>query len=872
MDRQEVDINPERPIRIHETPVQVGQQDFLKAIEKSADILRFHPRSRYVDNAIEIIGQSYFYQGQFFSASQKFLELYNTTPDDKRKQTAVYWRGRSFLELESYIEGLTYLKSQQFASDLDWDEEIEAEIKLIIGQLHVNNREWEDAELYLSEGKEGITDRKKLARAHFLHGQVLEKLERYEDAMVAYELANNRSNPEFSITYNARKKMAQIARKTGDYQWSYDYLVSMTRDDNYFEFLGDLLYEVARTLQEGGDDLGAKEEYQHLLRQNLSTPSREAIAKTYYGLAEIHRDYHQDYAMAAAYFDSSASQATELIKLPETFDARLMADSYGNYSNLVEREQRLDSLLWLGSLPEAEFDSVIATVREKKILEMERQMEEQERAGDRIVSAEDIEATDVTEDTENGFLNHLNPQIMNQVSMTFRAYWGNRPLVDDWRRAEAVRLAIRSGNRNGDDTSEDETITDDEFLEGGGDMNNQVIVDLSEIPFTEKDRAESREQIAQTNYEIANVFFLTLNMPDSAQARYLKVMNNFPESKMAPQAMYSLSETYNAVDDSIQARQVAEELIEKYPYSHFATRVAERHDIPMDYEPVKVALSRQDSLNIIYLGVLQKLENGNVTANIERLKTFAQDYADSEKAPQALYRAATEYLNLARIDPEYQERLSQVNKEKEQWEQKQNSFNELQDSSLVMLEDSTLSDEERNQWQVLSDSALAQPDSINFYPYEGVHWDSARVLLTKLSQNYASFQAMERVERLREEIKEIKKEPVEAEEELDANVISGDLLDEVPQMVTELDEFLKSSGLQDQVNSMMESTTFTLMVTVNEEGELIEVVSVDEAHEGSPLLENLVNALKEDMRFTPPLVNEEPVTAQWQIYIPVEFQ
>ncbi|MEX0929876.1 MAG: tetratricopeptide repeat protein [Balneolales bacterium] len=691
---QREDINPERPIGVYQKPVQTAQEDFIIAIEKSADILRFHPTSGYVDKAIEMIGKSYFYQGRFFPASQKFLELYATTSSEKTRQRAVLWRGRSLIELENYNEGLSYLQSQLFSSDYEWDDEIKSGINLLIGQLYVHNREWEDAARYLSEGLEGVNDRELRARANFLHGQVLEKLGQEREAFRAYDRASDPANPDFSVTYHAMKKKGQMARKTGDYQWAYDFFVSMTRDDKFFEYQGDLLYEVARTLQESGDYAGAMEEYDDLLHQNLHSPGRESIAKTYFGLAEIYRDHYQDYTLAAAYYDSSAQQIADLSRLPEDFNARLLADSYGAYANLIDRVQRLDSLLHLGSLPDEEFDAAIASVREQKVQEAEQQEAELQSTDDRMIMAEDIEPTDAAEETENGFLNHRNARVMNQVSQAFTAYWGPRPLIDNWRRAEAVRIAVINRTNNGDGTPATESGGQviDEMLEeeeeGAGD--GQVIVDLSDIPFTEEERAETREQIAETYYEIGNVFFLTLNMPDSAIQRYTGVIEKFPDSRLAPQAMYSLSETYHSVSDTVKSREVAENLIEKYPESRFAKQIAESHRITLE----ETVMNRQDSLDQRYRDILDDLDESPSEANAERLKTFAATYPDSEKASLALYQAATEFISLARGGD--------------------------------------------------------GPNRKSLY--EGAYWDSTRVVLADISKNYASFPAMARVELLQEEI------------------------------------------------------------------------------------------------------------------------
>jgi cellulose synthase operon protein C len=59
-------------------PVPEGraqQQKFEGAIKKSADVLRKHPGSKWADDALMLIGQSYFYTGQYVAAEQKFREI-----------------------------------------------------------------------------------------------------------------------------------------------------------------------------------------------------------------------------------------------------------------------------------------------------------------------------------------------------------------------------------------------------------------------------------------------------------------------------------------------------------------------------------------------------------------------------------------------------------------------------------------------------------------------------------------------------------------------------------------------------------------------------------------------------------------------------
>lgn len=96
------------PIRIYETPKGAGAGDFENAIDKGASVLRNYDETKWVDNALEIIGKSYYFRNEYFNAIQKFDELYVNADDIELRQRSVYWKGRVLLELQAYNEAFNF--------------------------------------------------------------------------------------------------------------------------------------------------------------------------------------------------------------------------------------------------------------------------------------------------------------------------------------------------------------------------------------------------------------------------------------------------------------------------------------------------------------------------------------------------------------------------------------------------------------------------------------------------------------------------------------------------------------------------------------------------------------------------------------------
>src|SRR5690606_21120129 len=112
----------------------------------------------------------------------------------------------------------------------------------------------------------------------------------------------------------------------------------------------------------------------------------------------------------------------------------------------------------------------------------------------------------------------------------FYARWGERPLVDNWRVARLIINKVESDSLN---------VASQ--IEGVVQKGNEIIItiDLSRVPFTPAEQDSVREEIAYLNYELANLFFLSLNLPDSAQYYFNKVLTDRPKSKVAPVSLYS---------------------------------------------------------------------------------------------------------------------------------------------------------------------------------------------------------------------------------------------------------------------------------------------------------------------------------------------
>lgn len=770
------DVNPEIPIEVFMPPTGGGRQDLSLAIETGATILRDHPDSKYVEPSLLIIGKAYYYRTENFAALEKFQEL-QALSSGEMEQEAVFWQGRVYLQMRSLTEGVNFL-SQEIEVVEDWDPQFLANTQVLLAQFHVENEEWETAEQLLRDNIENMEDRETKARAYFLHGQVLEQVGNLEDARVAYGSVNP-SVRNYDLVFNANRKEAEVSRRIGEYELAFDLYRRMERNDKNTESRTELQYEVARTVQLMGETERALELYDEILRREVRPPEPLTRAKIYNGQAEIYRFDLGDFKMAAAYYDSAAQERVDQNRLPENFNAGELARSFGEYASVTEEITRIDSLLYLGQLEPEAFDSAIANIRMQRQEELERQMQELQQREDQAVNVEQTDevAAEASETSEYGFLNIRNQLRLADASLQFQAIWGDRPLADNWRRSASISTTgITEIER-----LDGEVITrEDDIVER--ETGVQVSLDLSEIPTTPEARDSMRNRLESRYYALANVFFLSLEMPDSAKVYYEQIVENDRTPEFIPRSLYTLSEIELLQDNTGRARELGQRLVEDYPDTEFARRISERLQLGLNEENRETYRFVED----IYQQLDINKARNDPAENAKELQQLASEESLDRQKPILLYEAAREYMKAARQqESDSTDRVQNWFTQREQWTEEQTRFEELKDSARTVLADTTLDRQEAEYWQQIADSTLQEPDFQGLFPFEGTYWDSTRSVLSTIENRYASSEVMPQVRILQQTLD--RPDPPEAEEPEDDVSAEESPPEEVPRNPDEED-------------------------------------------------------------------------------------
>lgn len=634
--RQQPDLDISRPIRIHTSPTDAGHEEFERAIEKGASILRDHSESSYVSPALSLIGQSYFYRQEYFSALEKFQELAQFS-GGRELQDAIIWQGRTYLEMELYGEGIRVL-NQEIDYVEDWDSDKLAQVQAVLAQLYVGDEDWDAASAAL-HASAGELERNQLqARAYFLHGQVQERLGNEFQALAAYRLSSEILT-EYGIEFNSRRKLAEMYRETGDFDAALSQYRTLERDDKFLEFHSELRFEIAKTYHEMNDSQAAISRYNEVLSDRFDPPSNRVKGQVYYGLAEIYRNQLNNFQMAAAYYDSANSFRANLPDSEEPEKVDEIARAFGEYASIKQDISHIDSLLTLAEMTPAELDSVLLDIRE------EMEAESDEREAQLVINESDItDPEDAVESVEFGFLNINDPARLEQASMRFRAIWGDRPLVDNWRRQGSILVSVIEDER-GEEVGEQPPAGNRFVSENGSE--NVPGVDLSEIPFEEPQRQQALRNQKQLKYRLGNLFFLSLNMPDSARIYFDEVIESSQSDDLKARAIYSMAELELEYGNRREAERYSNLLFENYPSSIFAERLEAR--LGLDQGNFRQIGASDSTLDQYYL-MQEQYSDTSYAEKAKALRKLSEETDNQDQKVIFLYESAENYIKAAKSD------------------------------------------------------------------------------------------------------------------------------------------------------------------------------------------------------------------------------
>ena len=274
---------------------------YEEAIAKASKLLTFYPKSKYVDDALLIIGKSYYYMGEYSKAERKFQEIATGFPKGGLVSEANYFLGASYFKLnllsDAAVVWQTILQDEK-------QKKFHKDALFSLANLRYESKEYDEAvkmfRFYLSKYKKDA----RAGEAQRLIAESFWEQMDYENAWKAYSEVRNFTDDKESV-YLAEHNAGQTAYLLNKITEGMATFKRLADNKDYYPHLAEIKLELAR-----GHLFSGQAEQAVKLNEEVITayPKTPQSAQAYYQLGIIQQDYKDDLKAAKENFDKAKDE------------------------------------------------------------------------------------------------------------------------------------------------------------------------------------------------------------------------------------------------------------------------------------------------------------------------------------------------------------------------------------------------------------------------------------------------------------------------------------------------------------------------------------------------------------------------------------
>ena len=311
-----------------------ARSKFQTSIEKNSKVLSFYPTSKWVDDALLMIGKAYYYMEDDLRAERKFLELASQYPNSDLIPESRLWLGRCQLRMKKYEEGTKVL---QAVIDSDGDADLAAEAADEIGSLAQQQERYTDAVKFFSLAAEKTSDDELKARVLMNIGKCYTITGDLEKAQAAYEKASDAASL-YAVRFQGQMQAVRTVIAQKKYDEADRTLSDMLSDMKNSDYFGQIHLELANILMMKDRTEEAIMKYRYI---DTAFARTDEAARSYFALAQYYEQREHRYDSARVLYQKARLEfsASEINKY-----AGEKSDQYAKYDQLWKELIHFDSL------------------------------------------------------------------------------------------------------------------------------------------------------------------------------------------------------------------------------------------------------------------------------------------------------------------------------------------------------------------------------------------------------------------------------------------------------------------------------------------------------------------------------------------------
>ncbi len=572
-------------------------QLLIKVVEKSSQLLQFHSKSIYVDNALIMLGKSFFYQQNYQKAYREFDELITKQPNSSLVLEAKLWLGKTQMQLKEYTNGLATLNAvREEAKKRGRDN--------IISDTYVEEIKYRISQNDYAGAVELLKQFLKIANNGEIKAEIV-----YNTALLYLTLGDTKSaisnfemvskySPTYNILYNSQIELGKALRSSGEGEKSLVIYNKMISQDKYADSLAALYYQKAKTLVKLGKMDDALDQFR-MLDTAYSRTVYSGLAK--YNIAQLYEGYFKNLDSAEVYYNGVTTSAAPMEDILDSRDKMELFKNYRDISDkLAEEEKELNYL----NNPDAFIKDSIAYYSELEYINNEKK-----RLSNFV-------------DTTRG---------NNQNKMYDTSKYNDQKYRDSIKAAAGNILDTNQSYNKYQYNRNIQGAKSDSNMAQGNKLKEENSFFKKKPPVRPTVSADTLQQeIIKYEFQKGNLLFSEFNLPDTAYQYYDDILKNHPKSAYEGRTLYAMGLYYLTEGDSLKADSLFNLVYNNYKNESIVNAAADKLHKPLiDFN--------SDPLHIEYKLAEKDMDSSKYNASAEKFYKIFKSDRESQIAAQALY-------------------------------------------------------------------------------------------------------------------------------------------------------------------------------------------------------------------------------------------
>lgn len=626
-----------------------------EVLKKTSHIVDKYPKSKWADDAWFVMGQSYFYRGDFFAAIETFEFVSTKYKKTKMAYKANLWTLYCYILMDKQSESLAIIN--KLKSEKQFPKEYKKGLFFSASEIAIRQDKPTIAIENLNNSLPFLKKKLEKIRINYILAQLYESVDSFDKASKHYRKVI-KYNPPYEFNFNAQINMASalVSGKNKSPKKAKSVLKKMLKDDKNLEYFSKIYFELGKIENLGGSPSNAITYYQTSLRSRgtndiLKTNAYNAIGDIYFG--------QQAYIQAQTYFDSAnvflqeSHPKYEILAKKRTSQSELV-------KNLVTLQTN-DSLLDLAGNA-----NKLERIIDQKILDEERKKRQEE-------AQKKVNSNTPPPMLNSGFGTNTNSNnTASSASTSFPFYdvsqrgkgyadfvgkWGDRKLSDNWNvksiASSSSSVDPLSGLSKENDTATKETKIESTEAPKNPEESRKKYYEA--IPYTEDAKKSLNTQNAEALFNLGIIHIYEIGDEAKGVSYLEQLLTRYPNDEFEPRTYYELAKLAKKNKQNTVYDKYFSKLDLKYPNSNYLKVL--KNELIAESDQAKNGVSEE--VQILYKSAFQAYKKGLLDSVLSIKNIHDKKYAGNPLQANFDYLAALTYGKKGDLI-EYENRLKAI--------------------------------------------------------------------------------------------------------------------------------------------------------------------------------------------------------------------